>query len=68
MKNSIGSKYRSNNDCFHREDGPAIIHPTGKQFWYVRGIRCYDNKSYQRAACITDEEMLTIVLKYGNVE
>ena len=27
------------NDKLHREDGPALIHPDGSQFWYLNGIQ-----------------------------
>lgn len=52
----------------HRIDGPAAIDPDGTQNWYVNNRRYKDNQSYQKAAGITDEDMLVIVSNYGNVE
>lgn len=26
------------NGLLHREDGPAIVHSNGNQFWYVNGL------------------------------
>lgn len=35
-----GIKYYSNNqDLLHREDGPAIIWPSGRKDWFVNGKR-----------------------------
>jgi hypothetical protein len=53
----------------HRSDGPAVIYPTGdySRDWYINGTLYYTNKSYQEAADLTDEEMIVIILKYGNV-
>lgn len=30
---------RNRNGKLHRDDGPAIIHPDGRQFWYRNGQR-----------------------------
>jgi hypothetical protein len=50
----------------HRVDGPAYIRKD-RNLWYVNSERIYDNKSFQSAANITDEDMLAMILKYGNV-
>ena len=52
----------------HRINGPAIIYSSGSQHWFVDGYRCRDNKSFQVAAKLTDEDMLMITLKYGDVK
>lgn len=52
----------------HSKNGPAVIYSDGLQYWYVNDQRYYDNKSFQRAAKLTDEDMNMIVLKYGNVK
>jgi hypothetical protein len=56
------------NDRFHRTDGPAIIYFNGMKRWYLYGKRFYNNKSYQEAANITDEDMIAMILKYGDVK
>ena len=35
---SQGNKYWYKDDCFHRDDGPAIEWPDGSKFWYKDGI------------------------------
>jgi hypothetical protein len=52
---------------YHREDGPAIISLTGYRVWYINGCPYYDNKEFQKAADITDEDMAIMILKYGDV-
>ena len=56
------------NGRLHRTDGPAYIGSDGTQELYINGRLCIDNKSYQKAAKLTDEEMLMIKIKYGNVK
>ena len=52
----------------HRIDGPAVIYPDNTKLWYVNRTLYTDNQSYQEAAGISDEEMETIIAKFGNVE
>jgi hypothetical protein len=51
----------------HRDDGPALTWENGEQCWYIRNVKYYTNAEYQEAAGISDEDMLAMVLKYGNV-
>lgn len=51
----------------HRLDGPAIIKYTGEREWWIKGVQIRCNQNYQVIAGITDEEMSTIILKYGAV-
>jgi len=51
----------------HREDGSAVIYSAGYREWWIGNINYTDNKSFQLAANITDEDMLIINLKYGDV-
>ena len=51
----------------HRKNGPAVEWPNGMNTWYVDGKRYTCNRTYQKAAGISDEDMAMIVLKYGNV-
>ena len=64
---SDGAEYWFINGQYHREDGPAYISSSGAKSWYINGKLCTDNKSFQKAANLTDEDMLMINLKYGNV-
>jgi hypothetical protein len=37
---AFGTEYwKDDNGSFHRDDGPAVIHPDGTQFWYQHGVR-----------------------------
>jgi len=55
----------------HRKNGPAEIWyaETGETHyaWHIRGNMITDNTTFQRRAKLTDEAMLALVLKYGNV-
>lgn len=51
----------------HRTNGPALIWSSGKQAWYIHNKKYYTNETYQVAAGLSDEEMLMVILKYGNV-
>ena len=52
----------------HREDGPAVIHEDGRaKVWYINGKQCNSSKEYQESANLTNEEMLIIVIKYGDI-
>ncbi len=54
---------------FHRLDGPAITYKNpDEKFWVVNGRDYASNKSFQLAAGLSDEDMLAIVLKYGDIE
>jgi hypothetical protein len=37
ITNSIGNRAWYVDGVSHREDGPAIIHTNGSQFWYYKG-------------------------------
>jgi hypothetical protein len=52
----------------HRTDGPAYIRLDGEQEWWVNGKFYFDNKSFQEAAGITNEQMQDIIAKYGDVK
>ena len=56
------------NGMLHRIDGPAYIGSDGRQWWYVNDKRMRNNKDFQEAANLTDEEMTATILKYGNVK
>jgi hypothetical protein len=56
-----------NDGVLHREDGPAV-YITGHQSWYLNDNQYTDNKTFQLAANLSDEDMLAMILKYGNVK
>jgi hypothetical protein len=63
-----GNKFWYFNGKNHRVDGPAIIWYDGEYWWYINGKRYLNNKSFQEAASLSDEDMTAIILKYGNIE
>jgi hypothetical protein len=57
-----------NGKC-HRTDGPAFVDESDStQYWFINDKRKTKNKSYQKAAKLSDEDMTAIVLKYGGVK
>jgi hypothetical protein len=56
------------NGKLHREDGPACVGNNGYREWWINSILYTTNKSYQKAANLSNEDMLMINLKYGDVE
>ena len=51
----------------HRTDGPACTGRFEDINWWVKGKAYGTNRTFQKAANLTDEEMVTLVLKYGNI-
>ena len=56
-----------NDRFYHRLDGPARISASGIKEWYVNDTLYKNNKAYQKAVGLSDEDMAVIILKYGNV-
>ena len=54
------------NGHLHREDGPAFT-TKGGLGWFIAGIHQTSNALFQRASGISDEEMLVLILKYGDI-
>jgi hypothetical protein len=52
---------------YHRIDGPAVDDVNGSKFWFIYDKLYVSNNSFQEAAGISDEDMLVIILKYGDV-
>lgn len=50
----------------HRLDGPAIENDRFCM-WYIHGFRYTSAKQFQLAADLTDEEMVMLVLKHGEI-
>ena len=51
----------------HRIDGPAAEYANGKYMWCLNGDIYLNNKEFQKAAGISDEDMFMLILKYGDV-
>ena len=52
----------------HRTDGPAYMTVGDWYGWWINGVSYRDNKSYQRAANLTDEQMNKLISEFGNIE
>jgi hypothetical protein len=64
-----GSQIWYKNTQLHRIDGPAYIQCNGYHMWWIiDDKRYYDNKSFQEAANLSDEDMSIMILKYGNIK
>ncbi len=55
------------NGTRHRLDGPSCMYVSRNIEWWVGGIQCRNNKSYQEATGLSNEDMAVVILKYGNV-
>ena len=60
---------------FHRIDGPAVEVMQGayvtyrsKNKWFVNDVEYFNAKDFQAAAKLSDEDILAIVLKYGDIK
>jgi hypothetical protein len=53
---------------FHCENGPVVILSTGEKVWFVNNNPIESNRAYQKVTKLTDEEMILMILKYGNAE
>jgi len=58
---------RDENGLLHRMDGPAVTYTSGPCKWFVNGICIKSAREYQNMAELTDEEMASLVLKYGGL-
>lgn len=63
-----GTKTYHRNGMRHRTDGPAAEYANGKYMWCLNGDIYLNNKEFQKAANISDEDMAVMIMKYGNVE
>ena len=54
-------------DKLHRLDGPAIITGTGIKCWWVNNHQMFNDEDFQQASGISDEDMVSMILKYGHV-
>lgn len=52
---------------YDRKDGPAIVYEDGKKFWWVDGFIVDTNEDFRVRANLTEEDLLIVILKYGDV-
>lgn len=43
VKDEYSTRYYNKHNQLHREDGPAVILPTGSELWYYNGLRHREN-------------------------
>jgi hypothetical protein len=60
--------WQNNAHNLHRTDGPAYIRLDEYQEWWINNKLYFDNKSFQQATNLSDEDMIAVILKYGNVK
>jgi hypothetical protein len=48
----------------HKEDGPALIYPDGRSYWFINGT-VYSFKQWQRRSTLPDEQKLLLRLQYA---
>jgi hypothetical protein len=65
--NSNGLAHRKDGPAYSANDTPGYPNDNGYIGWYVDGKRYYNNKLFQEAANLSDEDMLAMIMKYGNV-
>jgi hypothetical protein len=51
----------------HRLDGPASTYSNGEVRWYIYGKMYTTNESFQKAANLSDDDMIVLNLKYGPI-
>ena len=56
--------YNENGDV-HREDGPAIVYPSGDVEWYLYADECDTFEEWLEYTPISDEDKMMLRLRYG---
>jgi hypothetical protein len=51
----------------HRIDGPAEAYANGEKRWAIMGRYHTTNESFQKAAKLSDDDMIVLNLKYGPI-
>jgi hypothetical protein len=62
-----GDKHWYLNGKCHRVDGPAYERANGDKAWYLNGKQYISNKSFQKDASLSDDDMIVLSLKYGPI-
>lgn len=57
-------KYRNSNNKFHREDGPAVVHCSGRVAFYLDGKQFEDFDKWCHKAGMSDEDAVLNKMKY----
>lgn len=63
-----GTEYWYVHGQLHRTTGPAITLNSGATFWYLNNQRITSRALFQEQANLTDEDMIALILKYGDIE
>lgn len=61
-----GTQLWYKDDELHRVDGPAVIYTDGDIGWFIDGVGIRSSQLYQQLAGLSDEDMLSLILKYGS--
>jgi hypothetical protein len=51
----------------HRVDGPAVVFSDGAMLWRINDVDMHSSAEFQRAAGVSDEDMIMLILKYGPI-
>lgn len=52
----------------HRVGGPAVTRPDGTMSWWVKGTRAKSALEYQQLTKLSNEEIMVLILKYGDIK
>lgn len=55
------------NNHLHRADGPAAMYQSGLIQWWYEGQHIHSAEHFQKVTGISNEEMLILILKYGDI-
>lgn len=62
-----GSEAWYQHDVLHRVDGPAFTDDVGYH-WYLKGLWIRSAHEFQLKAGLSDEDMMLLLLKYGDIK
>ena len=51
----------------HRVGGPAVFGPDGNVLWFLNDHIVTSKEAYQTMLNLSDEDMLLLILKYGDI-
>lgn len=62
-----GSEFWYLHGKYHRTNGPAVIFSNGNTFWFIDDKMISSKKMYQTILDLSDEDILLLILKYGEI-
>ena len=62
---SFGVKYHTLDGKIHREDGPAVIHPDGRKYYYLDDMLYLSIYTWVEALDVDDKTKMMLILKWG---